>query len=401
MDLLFRIAMINTSKTLRLVGIFILGGYALYATALPQAVGTNPQVEKITQIIPYYEKASQQDWPTIQLNKLLKVSQHDSSIPTIRHQLTILGDLQPSAAENTMVYDAALRQGVEHFQWRHGLKVDGVIGPQTVAALNISPTKRLQQLEANLHRWQNFPNLGDNYIWVNVPSYQLEFIQSGKVTLSLRVIVGKPDLPTPELYGHISRIVLNPPWNIPNSIIQKELIPKILENPGYLAANNIRIYSNWEDNAQVISPYRLAWGNLRKSGNFPYKMSQLPGKNNPLGQIKFVFENSEDVYMHDTQAKALFDTPIRAYSHGCIRLENPFKLADSLSQNTGLSEGEIRDYAANGRTRYLPLKSTIPIYIGYITAWVDENNQPHFLEDIYGRDVGKPKTITLDQDDPR
>lgn len=359
---------------------------SLASFALNTTSTANPQVQKISQVLHQYETASSKEWPSIHANDLIKPGSHNPNIPLIREHLIVLGDLKSESAAAKSFYDAQLFEAVKHFQWRHGLKVDGIIGPQTLSALNVSPAQRLQQLYINLHRWQKFPNLGANYVWVNIPNYELELIMQGKPTLTMRVIVGKPDRPTPVLSSKINTLVLNPSWNIPDSIIRKDIIPKILQNPNYLAENNMRIYSNWENNASVINPYRLRWQALRNADPFPYKISQLPGKKNALGEVKFVFQNTEDVYMHDTPAKDLFDSPVRAFSSGCIRLEEPFKLVEYFRPNAGISQTEVWNYLGSGKTKFLPLNRNIPIYIGYLTAWVDSDNQVHFREDIYQKD---------------
>ena len=302
----------------------------------------------------------------------------------IRERLIQLGDLSSASHSKNEVFDSTLAQAVRHFQWRHGLKSDGMIGETTLQALNVPPLARFQQLQRSLLKWAKLPErVGDRYIRVNVPNFNLDLIKDGETVINMKVIAGKSSRPTPELYSKVETIVLNPKWNIPNKIVQKDIIPKVLEDPNYLADNNISIYSSWKKGAYEINPQDINWTEAQKKG-LPYKLTQSPGNDNALGRLKFVFLNDEDVYMHDTPQKGLFEKISRAFSSGCIRLEKPYELVEYFIQESpNLSREEVYSKLENGETEYVKIRHPIPIYITYITAWVDTNGYAHFREDVY------------------
>lgn len=345
------------------------------------------QVPRIYRLMSNYEKIKAIRWPTIHQKGSLMVGSHSSNIPLIRQRLIALGDLSNKYASRSEVYDGILMNAVKNFQWRHGLDPDGEIGPATIAALNVSPKKRLAQLKKNLQRWQNFsPSVGSRYIQINIPSYQLDLIEKGKKVLNMRVVVGKPKRPTPTLYSKVETIVFNPKWNVPDLIANKDIIPKIIENPDFLTEQNISVYSSFKRDAYKIDPKDIDWKKVQEEG-FPYKFSQSPGFENALGKVKFIFLNNHDVYMHDTPQKGLFGKIYRAYSSGCIRLEKPFQLVEYFIQNQDtLNTEEVVNYLADDNVKYVKIKNPIPLYITYITAWVDHHGIPHFREDIYEKD---------------
>ena len=242
-----------------------------------------------------------------------------------------------------------------------------------------------------MKKWAQFPeNEGSRYIRVNIANYELDLVKDGHKIIEMKVIAGKPSRPTPEMYSKIETIVLNSKWNIPKTIARKDIIPKILKDPNYLADNNISIYKSWKKGAYRINPQNIDWLKAQQEG-FPYRFTQAPGEKNALGQVKFVFLNSNDIYMHDTPQKGLFAQIQRAFSSGCIRLEKPFELVEYFIQESpNLSNEEINEQLYSGETKYVKIRNPMPIYITYITAWVDENGYTHFREDVYQR---RSKTI--------
>lgn len=353
------------------------------------SLNDNTQAQKIAAVVPRYEEIQNEAWDTLSTENVLQRGMNSSLVPEIRRRLIILGDLvSDGSLASSSKFDGALSEAVKHFQWRHGLQIDGIIGAATLRNLNISPAQRLQQLNANYQRWLQLPTqLPNEYVWINVPDYHLDVIENGVRVLSMKTIVGRPERPTPELRSRINTIVLNPTWNVPNIIIKQDMIPKILNNPDYLAANNLRVYSSWNNNAKEINSSKINWAGLQNQLKFPYRITQDPGPRNALGQVKFVFQNNEDVYMHDTPEKQLFDLNVRAKSSGCIRVEQPFQLMEYfLTRNSKISPSQAYQQLSNGRTKFLPLSTTIPIYITYFTAWVDPNGWVNFRDDIYQRD---------------
>lgn len=352
-------------------------------------VSGNSNSQRLQQIVPKYQKIARRHpyWPKLQLNKPLALGVKNSIIPTIRQRLRILGDLPKRVSLNSIFYDMPLLQAVKRFQWRHGLKPDGKIGEKTIAALNVSPAKRMRQLQINRQRWAAVPEgVGKRYLHVNIPSYNLDLVENGIRVLNMRVIVGKPSRPTPTLYSKIQTLVFNPKWNVPHKIAKKDILPKVLEDPNYLTENNIQIYSSWQKDAYQIDPREIDWRRVEEDG-FPYKFTQAPGALNALGKVKFIFLNDHDVYLHDTPQKGLFEKIYRAFSSGCIRLEKPFHLVEYFIQNDeAIEREEVKNYLSDKKIKYVRIKNPIPLYVTYITAWVDRNGVAHFREDIYQRD---------------
>lgn len=369
----------------------------------------NAHVARIHRAIPAYQQLAQQTWPEIHLKtNSLRVGMSDPAIPLLQKRLTLLGDFHPKqpipsdAIQKAMPpavgnrYTPILASAVKQFQWRHGLKASGVIGKRTLAALNVTPAQRLSQLYLNEKRWSEFPHhVGSEYIKVNVANFELDVIKEGESVLNMKVIAGRKSRPTPTIYSKLETIVFNPKWNVPSTIAREDIVPKILENPNYLSENNINIYSSWERNAYKIDPNTINWSQMNGT-DFPYRLTQEPGYQNALGRVKFIFMNNDDIYLHDTPQKGLFTQIQRAFSSGCVRLEKPFQLVEYFvkksvdEEDPALSHEKIESYLSEGKTKYIRIKNPIPIYITYITAWVDKHGYSHFREDVYERDLEGP-----------
>ena len=351
------------------------------------------QVALLTIEFQKYQKLAQSSWPQLRTYLLIKKGMHHSSIPMIRSRLQLLGDLsQDSPIYQKKLYDKSLYLAVLHFQHRHGLQPDGVIGPKTLERLNISPTQRLQQILINIRRWQKFLiPLPEQYIWVNVPNYELDVVKNNDLILNIHVIVGKSDRQTPEISSKINTIITNPTWTVPDSIIKKDLIPKILEDRNYLNKKNIHIYKDWSDNSSQINPKNINWVKLKKMDPIPYRFTQAPGKNNALGRLKFVFSNTQSIYLHDTPEKNLFDEEARTLSSGCIRLKDPVALMNYILRlNQNISSTLVEKNLNSGITRYFNLVHPIPIFLTYFTAWIDLEGNLEFRDDIYLKDQLTP-----------
>ena len=281
-------------------------------------------------------------------------------VRSLRARLAAEGDL-PAAQADGDDFDAETVRAVKRFQSRHGLEVDGRVGAATLAALNVSANDRLVQIRATLERWREMPrDWPATRIVVNVPAAALAFYRNGTPEISSRVIVGAPIHPTPVLAARLESVLFNPPWNVPSSIVRKEIMPKVRRDPGYLARNHY---------------LELGGGRLQ----------QQPGPWNSLGRIKFELPNSFDVYLHDTPSRALFAKTKRALSHGCIRVEAVKPLALALL-GEGWSSEAIDDAIAAGATRRVDLRETVPVYVVYLTVFVDADGTVEFRDDIYVRD---------------
>jgi murein L,D-transpeptidase YcbB/YkuD len=321
--------------------------------------------------LPLYENAVEHPWPTIPDSRKLTPGTKDKAVLALRARLIATNDLTPENDKGTLFFDNDVTEAVIHFQRRHGLTPDGVVGQKTLYQLNISPEDRLQQIQVNMERWAKLSGeLKERYIMVNVPAYRLDVVENGQRRLSMRAVVGKPERPTPEIQSTVTRLVLNPTWNVPKMIAQEDIVPKVIQDPDYLDRMNIKILEAQTNDA-----------------GFQYHFRQEPGEQNALGLVKFEFQNTQDVYMHDTPAKNLFDLDNRAYSSGCIRLERPFDLAAYLLKNDSEWDNEKIQMTLNeGKTTYVKASNPTQVVITYLTTWVDDGGNLQFRDDIYGLD---------------
>lgn len=291
------------------------------------------------------------------------------------------------------VFDEELKNAVISFQKKHGLYADGIVGLQTQRFMNISADRKISIIRLNLERMRWLPrNLGEKYLVVNIPEYRLRMYENNDIKLNMAVIVGDIKFPTPIFSDKMSYVVLNPSWNIPESIAKNEIIPKLLKDPKYLESKGIDIYAGWNgapsekvDSKEVMDNAILQ--NVDNLQNF--RFSQTSNKENPLGKMKFMFPNKHSVYIHDTPAKSLFVNARRAFSHGCIRLSKPEELLSTIaSEDKNLDINKAHEILANDAIseKTIGLNKKIPIHIVYLTSWVDENGVLQFREDIYNFD---------------
>ena len=287
-------------------------------------------------------------------------------------------------------FDEDLKTAVISFQKNHGLYADGIVGSLTQKFLNMSANEKIEQIRINLERMRFLPrDLGEKYLIVNIPEFKLKLIEDHTVKLSMNVVVGESKHPTPIFSDNMSYIVLNPKWNIPESITKKEIIPKLIKDPNYLASKGIDIYSSWHPESEkmntqdIIDAFILE--DLDSMPNF--RLTQSPSSENPLGRMKFIFPNKHAVYMHDTPAKSLFSNARRAYSHGCIRLSKPQELLNIIaSEDKSLDLGKIDSILKETNEKSIGLSKKIPVHLVYLTSWVDEEGQLQFREDVYNYD---------------
>ncbi|HFC04893.1 MAG TPA: peptidoglycan-binding protein, partial [Rhizobiales bacterium] len=332
----------------------------------------------------YREMAAEGEWPKIAKGKPLKAGMDDPRVPTLRIRLLASGDLKSNETPQSTIYDQTLVAAVKAFQRRHGAEDDGVVGPNTLKALNVPLSYRIKQMVINLERrrWMK-DDLGKRYIFVNLADQFLKVVDTlatrEKTIFTARVVVGKPYYDTPIFDDEMEYLVINPYWNVPSSIANKEYLPKLRRDPGYLKRQNIRIISA----SGEINPYSVNWNTVSR---IPYRLRQDTGKRNALGRIKFMFPNQFNVYIHDTPAKSLFNRDTRYFSHGCVRVQNPVKLAGILLKPQGWTISRIQKQIASGKRRIVSLKKKIPVHVTYLTAWVNKDGQINFRKDIYKRD---------------
>jgi murein L,D-transpeptidase YcbB/YkuD len=336
---------------------------AFFADLLP----SSPEYRQLRLALGRYRAiAAAGDWP--------KVSASDPS-DIIQKRLVV---------EYPSLIGRETTESLKQFQEWHGLGTNGTLSPATLAALNVSAGDRADQISANMERWRWLPRqLEASRLMVNVPAAMLALWTDGVIVLTSRVIVGKPATRTPVLRAESIGVTLNPPWTVPRSISVNEMLPKLKRDRTYLRSQNIILL-----NGPPGDPHGLTvnWHGL-SSRNFPYQLQQVAGPKNALGLIKLELPNQFDVYLHDTPGKAAFASQQRALSHGCVRVEQIFQLAvRALSENTDEAADRISGAIAEGKTRYLPLSRSLPVYLLYWTAAADARGEARFWPDIYGRD---------------
>ncbi|GIU25780.1 peptidoglycan-binding protein [Shewanella schlegeliana] len=329
--------------------------------------------------------AEQDWWQPIELDHLVRPNQMDAIVPVVLRRLWLLGDAKVAVTESTRL-SPAIVDAIKRFQGRHGLKADGIIGPETLKWLNVSPKKRASILAKNfVNRAEFMAQRGDRFLVINVPAFEMELFNNGKVELVSRVIVGKPYRPTPLLSSSISNVVINPSWRVPKKILYNDLLPQVRKDGNYIAERNFDVYDR-NNNLVVRTPEQ--WRDLAK-GPFPFRFVQRPGSNNTLGRYKFYFPNEFSVYLHDTSDPRLFQRSNRALSSGCIRVENVEGLANWMAANLVKDKQTWVDrHADRNRTQWFALNSTLDVHLVYWTAWIDDSNQVQYRNDIYQMQAG-------------
>ncbi|MDO7887310.1 L,D-transpeptidase family protein [Hymenobacter cheonanensis] len=301
---------------------------------------------------------------------------------------TPVNNVTPAPAAAANKYDPTLVAAVKSFQADLGLPPTGLVSGETLRQLNVPIQARIDQVILNMERWRWLPKKFEpDYLIVNIPEYRLRVFEQGKEALTMRVIVGKTLTATPVFSDKMEYVVLAPYWNVPFSIIDKELRPKLVADAqGTLDRLDMEVVKGYGRKATVVDPSTIDWANVTQA-TFKYTMRRRPGPKNDLGDVKFIFPNSNDIYLHDTPHGELFSQTKRNFSHGCVRVEEPVKLATYLLRdNPNWSQPAIEDTIAQHREKYITLKEKLPVYLVYLTAWADANGHAHFRDDIYGHD---------------
>ncbi|MGA1931244.1 L,D-transpeptidase family protein [Arcobacter sp. YIC-464] len=314
------------------------------------------------------------------------------------------------------VFDKYVKEAVISFQKNHGLVADGIVGSQTRRILNMSVEEKILKMRLNLERMRWMPRtLGDKYLLVNIPEYKLKMYKENKVELDMAIVVGKRQNPTPIFSNRVSFVVLNPYWKIPESIVEKEIVPKVLENPNYLKEKGINIHENWDYKSDTFDISEIDINTIipkeeeklaqeeqneellvkEETTKQPtYRFIQVPSDTNPLGRMKFMFPNKYSVYLHDSPAKRYFKYTKRAYSHGCVRLEEPKKLLEAISkEDDNFDFNEAKEVLTQIEKKSIDLKKQIPVHMVYLTSWVDENGKLQFRNDVYRYDKIQKKLL--------
>jgi len=402
--------------------------------------------KKLQKALASFNKLKDVEWKLIETSSKIEPGDANPALPLIAKRLSVLGliDTAKIKPDSIAVYDSFLIESVKKFQRLHGLNDDGIIGKETIERLNITPQEYITTIKINLERfrWNDYSDTS-KYILVNIPDFKLYVIENGKELFDIKVCVGskryanydkrmeiykktkkyydKPDdWETPCLYGEISYMVLNPTWTVPASIIREEIVRELKKDSSYLISKNFKVYKNGVE-------LKLEEVNIQEfsSEKIPYTVVQDPGAGNALGKIKFMFKNPFGVYLHDTPTRAPFSYSNRAVSHGCVRVEKPLMLSEYILKDhpdwdidylrieigqepedkSKIEEyknkrKDLRKNRSFGKTTEIVLEKPVHLFIDYYTAWVDDNGNFNFREDVYRKDK-KIKELLFPENKPQ
>jgi L,D-transpeptidase YcbB len=338
----------------------------------------------------YREIAAHGGWTTVPDGPTLRPGERDDRLAALGARLAVTGDLVGALDTTGETYAGELVEAVERFQERHGLDRDGVVGPATLRALNVPVEERILDLEISLERarWVT-RGLDDTFVLVNIAAFRIYLVRNRQVAWESRVQVGTPYRRTPIFRDEITYLVFNPTWTVPYSIATRDILPQIRRDPGYLEARGFDVRNS---SGAIVDPATIDWAKLSRS-SFPYTLVQRPGPANALGRVKIMFPNSYAVYLHDTPSRDLFGRAERAFSSGCIRVENPFELAELLLAENGWDRQRIDRVVASGMLTDVVLANPVPVMLLYWTATVENDGKVHFYDDIYDRDAAVAQAL--------
>ena len=345
-------------------------------TVLTALEPTHPEFLALKAALASFDE-TQTDRPVqIDAGITLRPGMKDARVPVLRQRFEL-------ATTQDTLYDDSVVAAVKAFQQARNLAVDGVMGPATLRELNGGTALTKADILANMERWRWMPrDLGAFNVLVNIPEYRLSINRDNQEEYTTRVVVGTVRNQTPVFSDSIRHIVVNPYWNVPSSIVKAEIAPAVLNNPGYIDSHNYDLLYQ----GSPISPWSVDWNQVSAS-NFPFRVRQRPGTSNALGQIKFLFPNKHDVYLHDTPSKSLFSRDSRALSHGCVRVQNPLEFAGALLANeTKISRGSLEDMFGSAE-RWVNPEHQIPVHLAYFTVRVAPDGTLRSFSDIYGHNA--------------
>ena len=334
-------------------------------------------------------------WPQIAPGPTLRAGMDDERMPVIRRRLAITGDLPASADNRSRIFDENLERGIEQFQYRHNLDQDGAIGPQTLAAMNVTVDDRIDQIRVTLERirWV-FRDIEDEFIITNIAAFRTFLVRDREVAWSARSQVGRYYRQTPVFKAELKYLQFNPTWTVPPGILSKDILPRVKQDPGYLATKNMDLVDR---DGNKVDPATVDWSQYSARRLPPYQFVQRPGPTNALGRVKFIFPNPHFVFLHDTPSKALFERTERTFSSGCIRVENPFELAELLLNDPEQwNPGTMRQLLDSEKPRTVFLKEPMTVMLLYSTVGVADEKVVRFFNDIYQRDARVLKALDED-----
>ena len=353
----------------------------------------------LKQILAYYRLLMLAgDWPHIDHGPNLQVGMHHPQISLIKARLFREEYLTVNDDVESNYFDETLEQAVRQFQANYGHKVDGIVGYFTRQSMSVSLLDRIAAIKHNMERWRWVPReLGERYVMVNMAGYKLDLVEDGRSVLEMPVIVGKPYRAAPAFIDNIDYMEINPTWKVPPRIAKEKFLPKLQKDAKFIAKNRLKIYDSWGKEANEVNPEKIDWNKYNENW-LPYKFVQQPGKSNSMGLVKFMFPNKYRIYLHDTPQKKLFKSYVRTFSSGCIRVSQPFTLANKILEKEESWSGEkVESFLNDGETKVIRVSQPLPVYLMYWTAWVDESGKVNFRNDVYqrNRQIATSKEMNL------
>lgn len=386
-----------------------------------EMVPHHPGYERLTTELDRYQAIADSGlWFPLQQDLNIGIEDVHPQVPRLRWMLKTYGDLEPSKLAWLMpeeveqdpllleqnyrngdsnpayVFDAATEEALQQYQLRNGLLATGRVDAATLNKLNVPPYFMAQRIALNMKRWRYLPkSMGDRYLLVNMADFRLDLIERGESTMNMKVIIGKSRRRTPVLAESISTVVMSPEWNVPHRIAMRDILPIAKQDPNYLTDHHFKVYAGWQNPAVEVDLENIDWEGFNSREN-TYRLVQMPGEDNSLGNVKFVFPNDKSIYLHDTNHKELFAESMRALSSGCIRVEKPLELASALLQPQRWDQSRIEDTIGLRQTKAVSLAQPIPVYLMYWTTWVDDAGRLQIRDDVYQRDQINGESHKLD-----
>ena len=376
----------NMTSTLGDLDSILAMSRAIEQAKVPQLIDelrpANPIYTRMKKALAHYrELDAQGGWPPVTDGPTLKPGMSGERVKTLRQRLSASGDLQGDSMSTE--FDGDLEAAVKRFQQNHGLTADGIVGPGTLAAMNVPVRARIDQIRANLERarWV-LRNLPDSYIITDIAGFRVNYSRNGEMIWSTRAQVGKPYRKTPVFRDTIRYLEVNPTWTVPPTILKQDTLPKIRKDLNYLRNKDMEVLSF---SGKSVDPASIDWSQY-PAKPFPYLIRQRPGPKNALGRIKFMFPNKHAVYLHDTPSRTLFGRDARAFSSGCIRVQHPFEFAELLLDDPAWTRERLLEVVESRKTTRINLKKPITVLLLYWTVDTSADANVVFKPDIYDRD---------------
>jgi murein L,D-transpeptidase YcbB/YkuD len=378
----------NMTKTIGNLDTVLSLAEAIESAQIPELIEqlrpNHPYYETLRQGLARYRSIRDQGgWPEVPPGSALKPGMTDPRILLVRSRLNVTGELD-YADVTSDTYDEALVMAVKRFQENHGLTPDGIVGPATLAAMNVPIQARIDQIKVNLERarWV-LHDLLDEFVLTDIAGFEVSYNRGGKTIWSAKAQVGKPYRKTPVFKDQISYLEINPTWTVPPTILRNDILPKLAKDPGYLQRMDMQVLTQ---DGKHINPSTINWSQYPQKP-FPYLLRQNPGPKNALGRIKFMFPNKYSIYLHDTPNRNLFERDQRAFSSGCIRVMHPFELAELLLDDPQWTEARIEDVVESKQTTRINLREPVPVILLYWTVNIKDDGNLVFKSDVYDRDA--------------